>query len=113
MLLSGPGTSGAGDVDVAVVGGAPDGRGWVLYGPSSLFDPNELPIWIAAQELNVFVGLDPLTLSMHPVPIPLDDEGHGTLTVYHDGSLLGLLALQVLVLEADGGIAAISEVAFL
>ncbi len=113
VLLSGAGTSGAGDVDVDVVGGTPRGIGWVLYGPTSLYDPNELAIWIAAQELNVFVGLDPLTLLMHPAPVALDDEGNGTLTVYHDGSQLGLLALQVLVLDAGGGVAAISEVAFL
>ncbi|MEW6073016.1 MAG: hypothetical protein AB1726_10560 [Planctomycetota bacterium] len=112
-FLTGPGTQGAGQVDLDVVGGPPLGIAFAAYGPSALYDPDELPIWLAAQGLNVFLGLDPSTLTLYPVLIPLDGEGHGATSFLHDGTLLGTLALQALVLHGDLRVAAISAPAFL
>ena len=80
----------------------------------TLDEQNELiAIWLEARGFNLFLGLDPYTIQIPPVFIPLDAVGEGLFTFPHDGSLLGLVAIQALVLESDGQVAAISKAAFL
>ena len=113
LLTSGPGTIGAGNVDLDLVAAAPLGMAFVLYGPSGLFDSNELAVYLAAQDLNLFVGLDLSTLAIHPVPMFTDAQGEASMSFLHDGTLLGTLAMQAFVLDAGGRVAAISHAAFL
>jgi len=111
--VSGPGTTGAGNVDLSVIGGPPSGMAWAYHCPSSLFDPAELPIFLASQQVNLFVGLDPWTTELHQFPILLDGAGSGSITFFNDGSLTGQLAIQPLVFDAQGQAVALAWAAFL
>jgi hypothetical protein len=113
LTLSGPGTTGIGDIDLALHAAVPGGLAWLYYGPSTLFDPAELAIWLPAQGFSAFVGLDLATIGSAAAPFSLDGDGEGVKTIWHDGTLFGAIALQVLVLDGQGVPWTISEAAFL
>lgn len=112
LTLAGAGTTGSGDVDFTLHAGVPGGMGWIYYGPSSLYSPTELPLWLNGGGHFLFVGLDLGTLRADSGLFLLDGEGSGGTTLDHDGTLLGQVAFQALVLDGASP-RAISRVAFL
>lgn len=113
LALSGPGASGAGDLTLLVSGGAPSGFAGLLYGPTSLFDPAELALGLGGLEAPLFTGLDLATVVADPVLMGLDPMGIGTRVVPHDGSLIGQVTGQALVLDASFKLVQISSPASL
>ena len=113
LSLSGPGSTGAGALTVTIAGGAPNGFAGVLYGPTALFDPAETALSLAALEAPLFLGLDLFSLTLDSNVIALDATGTGVLSLPHDGSLLGLVTAQALVLDPGFGLVQISTAASL
>lgn len=101
LNLTGPGTTGAGDVTALVSGGPVGGFAALLYGPTALFDPLESPFLLPALEAPLFTGLDLGTLIFDASVIALDGAGAGQLVFPHDGSLIGLVTGQALVVDDD------------
>ena len=107
--LSGPGTSGAGDVTATVSSGTPNGFAVLAYGPTALFDRNESPLFLSALEAPLFVGLDLATVQLDLNLIALDASGTGQLAFPHDGSLLGLVTGQAVVFDDLGAVVQLSR----
>lgn len=108
IFLTGPGAGGAGRFDLNVADGAPGGVAYTLVSASASAPPVEIAVWLANQELNLFLGLDPFTLDFDPLPFALDGDGLGA-KAYANPGLGGSVALQVLVLRPGGAIAGTTD----
>ena len=99
--LSGPGTSGQGEVSLDVAGALPGGTVLVLFAPSALSNPVE--------QVYSFAGLPPIHSPLHlpaldflPLFLPADGNGAGSFSFWNPGGLEGLLDFQALVGDAAG-----------
>lgn len=96
--FSGRGTTGPGDVVFELAAGAPSGFGVLLLGPASLVPGTEASIY-GLVDVPLLLGLDAATLTLLP-PLALDANGALALPFMNPGGLEGLIAAQVLVLDA-------------
>lgn len=111
LNLSGPGSTGAGTMTTTVIGGAPAGFAVLLYGPTSLFNPAESAIYLAALEAPLFTGLDLGTVTIDTNIMGLNAAGAGQLMFPLDGSLVGLVTSQAIVLDSSFKLVQVSEAA--
>ncbi len=110
--LTGPGTTGPGEIDFTVAGGVAGGFFHVMLGPSAFYNPVETAYLLPGLP-PLFSGLDPATTLIPVQLFPLDAAGQATISATNPGGLVGTLALQALVLDPLTQVVATSEAALL
>jgi hypothetical protein len=96
--LSGPGTSGPGEILLDLASGPPSGFARLAFGPSSTYSPLETAYPVNG--LPLFLGLAPATLGLGTTLYPLDAQGALTESFVNPGGLEGTLAIQLLLYDA-------------
>jgi hypothetical protein len=108
LRLAGPGTvTGIGAVALTLDHAPAFGYAVVGVAPSSAILPSEVAVGLPP----LFVGLNPLWLTLLPTPLACDPSGHATLTFLYGGGAPGLAGLQALVLGPGGAVVGTSNVA--
>jgi hypothetical protein len=110
LLFSGPGTGGAGDVTVQLLGAAPLGFALIAFGPRALAPQEELVFELSGVDAPLFVGLDLASLLILPGLLPVGADGQGILVTQNPGGFEGLLAVQAIVFDAGSQLVSTSEV---
>ncbi|TAJ21917.1 MAG: hypothetical protein EPO68_04045 [Planctomycetota bacterium] len=112
LALRGPGASGAGTLELNVDGAPPTGWALFAFGPAGSVGAIEAPLPLPGA-ISLWSPLALGSIGLVPGLVPIDAVGHATRVVAHDGSAIGQLALQALLLDADFAPAATSGVALL
>lgn len=112
MVLQGPGATGPGLLDVTIEGGPSDGSWMLLIGAQATYDPVETA-FLLANHPPIFTGIPSTGLVFVPTVLPLDGDGEGGFSLFQDGSLNGLLALQAICFDADNNTVGTSTAALL
>jgi hypothetical protein len=110
-VLSGPGTTGVGPVDLTIAGAPPQGSAVVFRGPLSLYDPNEVAYQPSG--IPIFFGLDPESALQVPVVIQLDPSGGALQTFNNASGSTGIWAIQAAVFDREGDLVGTTTAAFL
>ncbi len=110
--FSGPGTTGAGVVTLELNGGQPGGLAWLAYATPADVLPVEQALFFDPL-VPSFAGISPIALQFFPALFQVDGNGSVALPFFNDGSLLGVLAAQWLVLDGAGNLRGTSTTAVL
>jgi hypothetical protein len=112
LALGGAGASGPGRLDIAIDGAPPAGWALLAFASGAALAGAESPLPLLGG-IPLWSPLPLASTVLVPRLVPIDAAGHGLRSVAHDGSVIGQLALQALLLGADAAPAATSGVALL
>lgn len=111
LTITGPGTTGPGNFEVALEHGKPGGFALLLICPSALVHSPERVIQRFAVPL--FIALDPGTIAAASGYLPVDAAGSVRQTYLNPGGYEGLFAVQALLIGTSPRFTGTSNVAFL
>ena len=112
LTLTGPGTGGFGAVDLALSGGWPNGTAFLVSALTGTMSPTEAPILFGGYPY-VHTPLDPGSIYLLPVPLPVDAGGAFTLPFANSLGVTGVVALQMILLTDSGEVVGSSTTAVL
>lgn len=99
LFANGPGTTGAGQVDLGLNSGAPLGIALLFFGPTANLAPSEVALPIA-NPAPLISGLD-LATAQYGALMALDATGAGSLSFQNPG-LIGVISIQGVVVSPNG-----------
>jgi len=103
LSISGPGQSGAGQVDLAVANAAPGGGVLYFFGPTALVVGTESAYSLAAVA-PLFTALDAASLSAFGGIVGVDGAGASSYSFSNPGGLEGLVSIQGLIFDPTLGL---------
>jgi hypothetical protein len=103
LTISGPGTTGPGQVDLNVTGAAPGGGLLYFYGSTALVAGSESAFG-PGSVAPLFTALDLLSLESFGAILPLDGAGASLFSFTNTGGLEGLVSIQGLLFDSTYGL---------
>jgi hypothetical protein len=96
LSLSGPGTLGLGQVVLDIFGGQPGGSALIFYGPLGQVITPEYAVNLPSIDFPLLFSLNPASVSLLPMTIPLDAFGNGQVVLNNPSGQINVLSVQAL-----------------